>query len=309
MNIPFERLYEDDFIEVPGSVPAVQVPLARVGIGNRPHYISVLDPFTNEPTRLFADVKLSLSLPSHQRGLHMSRIERMMHDVQAEAPRELGEFTKCLVEKIIETQPQDNCRVEVDAHYERLVDKNASGKPSHELLKLHSAAEYKNGSIGLESGVTAKFMNACPCAQRWGIRQFAEKLEKQGYTAEQIQDIIPAAPLQGHTQYGDVTLYVQEGVAMTQLYKILEQSSPLVRELLAGRDEGDFVREAQERGMFVEDVAREIIKNTVLNLDGAIADSTKVKIHLDVDESVHHHNLFTTTEATLGELSRQLKAI
>ena len=309
MNIPFERLYEDDFIEVPGSVPAVQVPLARVGISNRPHYISVLDPFTNEPARLFADVKLSLSLPSHQRGLHMSRIERMMHDVQAEAPRELGEFTKCLVEKIIETQPQDNCRVEVDAHYERLVDKNASGKPSHELLKLHSAAEYKNGSIGLESGVTAKFMNACPCAQRWGIRQFAEKLEKQGYTAEQIQDIIPAAPLQGHTQYGDATLYVQEGVAMTQLYKILEQSSPLVRELLAGRDEGDFVREAQERGMFVEDVAREIIKNTVLNLDGAIADSTKVEIHLDVDESVHHHNLFTTTEATLGELSRQLKAI
>ena len=309
MNIPFERLYEDDFIEVPGSVPAVQVPLARVGISNRPHYISVLDPFTNEPTRLFADVKLSLSLPSHQRGLHMSRIERMMHDVEAEAPRELGEFTKRLVEKIIETQPQDSCRVEVDAHYERLVDKNASGKPSHELLKLHSAAEYKNGSIGLESGVTAKFMNACPCAQRWGIRQFAEKLEKQGYTAEQIQDIIPAAPLQGHTQYGDATLYVQEGVAMTQLYKILEQSSPLVRELLAGRDEGDFVREAQERGMFVEDVAREIIKNTVLNLDGAIADSTKVKIHLDVDESVHHHNLFTTTEATLGELSRQLKAI
>lgn len=307
MNIPFERLNEDDFIEVPGSVPTVQVPLTQVGIRNRPHYISVLDPFTNEPTRLFADVKLSLSLPARQRGLHMSRIERMMHDIEAEPLRELGEFTKRLVEKIIETQPQDSCRVEIIAHYEHSVDKNPSGKPSHELLKLHSVAEYKKGAMYFETGVSAKFMNACPCAQRWGIRQFADKLTKQGYSAEQIQDIIPVAPLQGHTQYGDVTLYIHELRALTQLYKILEQSSPLVRELLAGSDEGNFVREAQERGMFVEDVAREIIKNTILEFDGKIADTTNIVIDLDVDESVHHHNLFTKTEATLGELSRLLK--
>lgn len=308
MNIPFERLNEDDFIEVPGSTPAVRVPLQRVGISNRPHYISVLDPFTHEPTRLFADVKLSLSLPAEQRGLHMSRIERMMHTIELEPPRELADFTKTLVEKIIETQPQEVCRVEVDAQYERLVEKNASGKPSHELLKLHVAAEFSNGEVRLETGVTAKFMNACPCAQRWGIRQFAQKLEHKGYTAEQIQDIIPEAPLQGHTQYGDATLRVYKNIELKTLYAILEQSSPLVRELLAGSDEGDFVRETQERGMFVEDVAREIMKNAAAQLT-TIADETLVKIDLDVDESVHHHNLFTTTEITLGNLRSQLGAV
>ena len=66
-NIPFSEIEDPSFIEVPGSVPTVQVPIQQVGITNRPHYINVLDPFTGEPTRLFADMMLSLSLPAHER--------------------------------------------------------------------------------------------------------------------------------------------------------------------------------------------------------------------------------------------------
>lgn len=305
-NIPFSQIEDASFIEVPGSVPAVQVPLQRVGITNRPHYIDVLDPFTDKPTRLFTDIKLSLDLPANQRGLHMSRIERTMHTIADEPPRSLVDFAKELVNKIITTQPQKHCRVEITADYELTINKNASGKPSHELMKLYVAADSNDGIMNIEKSITVKIMNACPCAQRWGIRAFNKSLKQQGFTNDQIIKIAEAAPMQGHTQHGDATLYIGSDEAdYTDLYKVLEKSSPIVHELLSGSDEGNFVHETQQRGMFVEDVTREIMKFTASDLGDKISDSTALKIRVDVDESVHHHNLFSTIEDSFGNLKAQ----
>ena len=305
-NIPFDQIDEDSFIEVPGSVPSVQVPLQLVGITNRPHYINVLDPFNGEPTRLFADMKLSLNLPADQRGLHMSRIERMMHNVELEDPLALVDYARELVRQILATQPQQRCRVEITADYELVVNKNKSGKPSHELMKLYVAADSIDGVIKIEKSITVKIMNACPCAQRWGIRAFSDSLKQQGFTAGQIAKIAESAPLQGHTQHGDATLQLNSDEAdYKDLYKVLEKSSPIVHELLSGSDEGDFVGKTQQRGMFVEDVIREIMKFTVSDLGKSISDDTKLNIHVDVDESVHQHNLFSTVEDTFGNLKSQ----
>jgi GTP cyclohydrolase FolE2 len=192
-----------------------------------------------------------------------------------------------------ETQKQNNCRIELSADYEIEVDKNESKRPSYELLKLYSAVEEKDGSQSRETGITVPFINACPCTQRWGMKAFYEELSREGYKDEEIFALIEKAPLQAHTNRGEATITVySDKVDFKTLYRVVEDSTVIIRELLSGQDEHFAVRDTHKNGQFCEDVIREIMANLVKRLDGKLSDETKVRIHVEVDESVHFHNLF-----------------
>ncbi|HEX5455743.1 MAG TPA: GTP cyclohydrolase, FolE2/MptA family [Candidatus Saccharimonadales bacterium] len=292
-KIPFDIINDKSFADIPASEPDVKAYLPKVGISNRPHYISVVDPFTKEPTRLLADIITSFDLPAKQRGLHMSRIEGSLHKIAASSPVEVSGYTAKLFELNKESQKQNNCRIELSADYEIEVDKNESKRPSYELLKLYSAIEDKDGKRSVETGITVPFINACPCTQRWGMKAFYEELKADGYKDEEIFALIEKAPLQAHTNRGEATITVHsDKVDYKTLYKVVEDSTVIIRELLSGQDEHFAVRDTHKNGQFCEDVIREVMANLVKRLDTKLPDETKVRIHVEVDESVHFHNLF-----------------
>ena len=308
-KIPFDIIDDKSFADIPASIPDVKAYLPKVGISNRPHYISVLDPFTNKTTRLWTNIVTSFDLPAGQRGLHMSRIEGALHQIASEKPLQVSEYTTRLCQIAKEKQQQKNCRIELWADFEIEVDKNASKRPSYELLKLYSATEQIGGEHRKETGITVPFINACPCTQRWGMKAFYEALKEDGYKDEEIFKLIEKAPLQAHTNRGEATIIVYSNeVDYSALYKVVEDSSVIIRELLSGQDEHFAVRETHKRGQFCEDVIREIMLNLVKTLDKKIAPHTQVKIHVDVDESVHFHNLFGTVEDTFESIKASFES-
>lgn len=140
------------------------------------------------------------------------------------------------------------------------------------------------------------------------MKEFYETLKADGYKDEEIFKLIEKAPLQAHTQGGEATIIVHSAEADYQtLYKIIEDSVVIIRELLSGQDEHFAVRETHKRGQFCEDIMRELIANLAKIYGGKLNPETKVKIHIDVDESVHFHNLFATVEDTLANIQASLK--
>ncbi|HYF97272.1 MAG TPA: GTP cyclohydrolase, FolE2/MptA family [Patescibacteria group bacterium] len=308
-KIPFDTIDDKAFADIPASVPDIKAHLPKVGISNRPHYVSVLDPFTNQPTRLWSNVVTSFDLPANQRGLHMSRIEGALHETAAKDPVRLTEYTTNLCSLAREKQQQKSCRIELWADYEIEVDKNASKRPSYELLKLYSATEQNDDKQTSEIGITVPFINACPCTQRWGMKAFYEQLKKDGYKDEEIFELIKKAPLQAHTNRGEASIIVYSDEADYEtLYKIIEESTVIIRELLSGQDEHFAVRETHKRSQFCEDVIREVMKNLVDAFDSKVKPETRIKIHVDVDESVHFHNLFGTIDDTFQNIKASIKS-
>ena len=305
------NIFNKSFVDIPSSKPKVRIPIPYVGMSNRPHYIKIIDPFNSKKEiSLLADIRVLANLPKLQRGLHMSRFEECLHKLDASRPKDLRNYVKklCLLAK--ETQAVNNCKVEVIANYEKNVEeKNGSGKASHELIKLIVDYEINKNKEIIEVGMIVPFINACPCTQRRGMRDFYKYLQKKKLDKKTIEELIKNAPLQAHTNGGTLQLSIKsDKVKIRDIYHILEKTSPIVRELLKGPDEHTLVKASHKLGLFCEDLAREAALNTALHLKTLTnIDDTKVRIEVDADESVHFHNLYCEIDATLGDLKKILK--
>lgn len=296
---------EKSFVDMPASAPELPIPLQRVGISNRPHYITVLDPFDGTKRQLLAEISTNFSLPAGRRGIHMSRIEESLHQLAAEETLPLQQYTEALFARISKLQQLPAASVAIDCHYEKITNKNPSGKISSELIKLHSSIIKQGEVIQPTIGVSVPFMNACPCTQRWGVRDFYQTLKAKDYSDEEMRFLLEAAPKQAHTNRGVATVKIaSESVSFAEIYDVLDRSLPIVRELLKGMDEHDFVTKAHADGMFCEDNIRAVVSAVDASFKDKLSPQTAVSVVIDVDESVHHHNLRAEVEFMLGDYER-----
>lgn len=298
----FTVVNQKTFVDIPSSSPAIEFTLPRVGISNRPIILTIADPFSGNPVSLPCTVTTDCSLRAGQRGLHMSRIEEAFDEVRG-AGLELGECARILAEMIKKTQEQTTCSVALEAQYENRVHKNRSGKSSVELIRITSRFHINGEHTEMERGVLAPFINACPCTQRWGMRSFFNVLQEKGFDAVKAEEIVRAAPLQAHTNRGTARLSVcAEQVTFAELYAVLDGAVPIIRELLKGTDEDAIVTAAHQAGQFCEDNARAIIGEAAKKLGGAYSPDTLIDVSVEVDESVHFHNLHAGFRGTLSEI-------
>jgi GTP cyclohydrolase IV len=307
-RIDFSILDTKQFVDMPDAEPRVKLFIPKVGITQRPHYITVIDPFKNLPININSFVKIFMPLKESKRGLHMSRIERIMYSSQNKVYKSLPCYTEEIIIPIIKEQNIESGKIYVKGIYEKETDKNPSGRKGHEILYLYSITSVKNGCLKTFVGLGAYFMNSCPCPQRWAIRNFYYKLKEKGYSDKEIYEIIKEAPLESHTNRGIVNLFVEDkNISYKDLYKIIDSSVNIVRELLSGNDEHLFIRESHEKELFCEDVVREVAFNVVKYLGNKIENERRVIIKAEVDESIHFHNLYAEISLPMEELKKQLK--
>ena len=181
-KVSLEKTYNKPFEDAAETKPKINYPLDSVGTTNRPHYISVLDPFDKKAQiKIFSNITVLMNLASSQRGLHMSRVERVLHDISQIKGLSLEKYSQKLCENIKVKQGKNTykCQVLIEADYERYSEKNISGKPSHEIYKIFSEYEINKKKKTFGIGLMAHIMNACPCAQRWGMRDFHQFLESK----------------------------------------------------------------------------------------------------------------------------------
>lgn len=303
-KLSINSIHTKSFVDVPSSKPAVRFALPRVGITNRPCYVQVQDPFTGRNSRLFGKLGVFFGLLADQRGVHMSRIEECLSAMPA---LPLSEWSEQLSENLIASQGLPECSVQLDLQYAKSTNKNLSEILSDELIELHSAVDRRVDGTEICVGLTVPFINACPCTQRWGMREFYRELIAQGFEEDKAESIMRKAPLQAHTNLGKATLKIwSREVEHFALYNILNRAVPIVRELLKGIDEHVLVKHAHREGQFCEDNARAIVKEVFNEFDGKLEDSASIEITVDVEESVHFHNLHTQVLCQFGDLRKNL---
>jgi GTP cyclohydrolase-4 len=291
----FSKVDSKSFVDIPSSRPLNQIPLLRVGITNRPLALTLKDPFTDEAKVLPCKISLFSSLKGDQRGIHMSRLEEAIDELRF-LGLPINHFTSQLAQLIVKTQEQREAYVKLEATLEHRVNKNVSGKSSIELITLLAATSVNTESQDKQSlGVAAPFINACPCTQRWGMREFFNTLKQRGYSPEEAETLTLIAPLQAHTNRGTATVTITDTKNLTltpfDIYGVIDRSVPIIRELLKGPDEHQVVRAAHREGQFCEDNIRALMREIAQTFKGRIDGLAEVAINVDVDESVHSHNL------------------
>jgi GTP cyclohydrolase-4 len=303
-------------VDVQAQLPTIGVSLSRVGVTSVEKVIRLRQ---NGSEQLFsARFECVVDLGPSQKGAHMSRFEEVVNDAIGEVV--LGESTfkaETLAEHIAELvrgrQRARRAEVTVEARFPEHKPAPVSGIQTQELYTLHGAAMASDLGTRRVVGVTAQGITACPCAQELVAGAARERLEAEGFGADEIERILDAVPVATHNQRGLGTLLIgctelcDDEIDAAVLLQIVEHSmSSEIYELMKRSDEGHVVEKAHRRPRFVEDCVREMIGGVVEAFpsldDRAFVSARQVNL-----ETIHQHNVVAERFGTLGEVRRELR--
>jgi GTP cyclohydrolase I/GTP cyclohydrolase-4 len=302
--------------DVQARQPTVQVSLSRVGVTDVEKVIRLRQ---NGSEQLFsARFECVVDLGPDQKGAHMSRFEEVINDVIGEVV--LNETTfkaetlvQHIAELVRERQGARRAEVSVEARFPEHKPAPLSGIQTQELYTLHGSAVASELGTRRLIGVTAQGMTACPCAQELVATGARERLEREGFTAEEINRILEAVPVATHNQRGLGTLHIgctelcEDEIEAATLLEIVEGAmSSEIYELMKRTDEAAVVEKAHRRPRFVEDCVREMVRGVLERLpaldDRAFVSARQVNL-----ETIHQHNVVAERFGTLGEVRRELE--
>ncbi len=302
-------------LDVQARQPAVQLSLSRVGVTGVEKVIRLRQ---NGAEQLFsARFECVVDLGPGQKGAHMSRFEEVINETIGEVV--LNETTfkaETLAEDIAglvrSRQGARRAEVTVEARFPEHKPAPASGIQTQELYTLHGSAVSSELGTRRLIGVTAQGMTACPCAQELVGSAARERLEDEGFDADEIERILEAVPVATHNQRGLGTLHVgctelcDDEIEAATLLSIVEHAmSSEIYELMKRSDEAAVVEKAHRRPRFVEDCVREMVRGVVESfpgLDGrAFVSARQVNL-----ETIHQHNVVAERFGTLAEIRHEL---
>ncbi|MCA9670960.1 MAG: GTP cyclohydrolase I FolE2 [Myxococcales bacterium] len=251
---------------------AREIPLEQVGVSELRYPITVLDREADRQQTI-ATVELSVNLPHHFKGTHMSRFIEVL-----EAHRgEVTMFTMpALVEDLRERLEAERARVCMRFTY--FVERAAPASGARSLLDVEARFIGESGESGdelFELGVRTPVTSLCPCSK--AISDYGAH-NQRGFV-DIACTFTPDA--QGERQM----IWIEE------LIEIAERSaSAPIYALLKREDERHVTMQAYDNPVFVEDMARAAA--VALRADARVA---SYRISAENDESIHNHKAFART--------------
>jgi len=247
--------------DVQNEKPLNQLPIDRVGIKDLSYPITVLDR-ENSSQNTVADVAMSVELPSHWRGTHMSRFIEILNKFR-------GEITSVQIEAILKEMID---KFEAKAAYITLLfpyflEKKAPISGAKSLMEYIAIFDGRFNLDGFrfELGVRVPVHTLCPCSK---------EISEHG----------------AHNQRGyiEISIVSKSFIWIEDLIGIAEKaSSSPVYSLLKRQDEKEITEKAYNKPEFVEDVVRAIAKELYIIDDIISFDITATSM-----ESIHNHNAF-----------------
>lgn len=258
--------------DVQSSVDTRNIPLDRVGVRGLRYPIVVLDQ-TSEKQRTIADVDLSVSLPAHAKGTHMSRFVEILN-------RYRGEITLRTLPAVLEAMREHLEADEAQAifRFPYFIEKAA---PVSEATAL---ADYDCEFVGRSSAEEQDFIlrvkvpvtSLCPCSKE--ISDYGAHNQRGELTLE-----VRTAMDADNTPH---IVWIEELVAMAEA-----SASCAVYPLIKRADERYVTMAAYDNPVFVEDMVR----NAALKLQ----DDSRVewfRVFAENFESIHNHSAFAEFE-------------
>lgn len=305
--------------DVQAGRPVTQVSLTRVGVRGVEKVIHVagVNGAPDAAPLFFAELEAFVDLNPNQAGVHMSRFEEVVNEaidqvVLSETLR-AEELAAHIAERVRERQGGLRAEVRIEARYPETVTAPESQIPTQEIYKLHGVAVASDRGTRTLTGVEAQGMTACPCAQGLLADAARERLEADGFDAEEIERILDAVPVATHNQRGIGQLHLgrPEGVDLDidarDLLRIVESSmSSEIYELMKRSDEAAVVEKAHRNPRFVEDVVREMIRQ-VAEAYPALRDGGFLIARQENLETIHRHTVIAERTGLLAEVLDELE--
>ncbi len=258
--------------DVQGRLDGRGIPLDRAGVSDLRYPIVVLDK-EHERQRTVASITLSVSLPHHFKGTHMSRFIEVLN-------RHSGEVTMrtlpALLQELRERLEAESAHVDLEFPY--FLERAAPVSGAKALM------DYECGFSGTDTSGEQDFVlrvrvpvtSVCPCSK---------EISDRG----------------AHNQRGYITLEVRSTKGLTgqphllwieDLVSLCERSASCAVYPLLKRDDERFVTmAAYDNPVFVEDMVR--------NVASALRDDERVawfRVHAVNQESIHNHAAFAEVE-------------
>ena len=265
MSGPFEHTALAD---VQANPDGRQVPIAKVGVQNIRFPISVKDR-RKAAQHTVATIDMSVDLPHHFKGTHMSRFMEILNSHDGEIS---GEALPAILRTMRERLNAETAELRVSFPY--FMEKRAPVTGAPGLLSYDCAFEASSGAADdFVLTVKVPVTTLCPCSREISSRGAHNQ---RGLVTVETR-------FTGELWIEDVVALVDDS-ASCGLYPVLKRA-----------DEKWVTERAYDNPRFVEDLVREV----TLRLR-AMEQVTWFRVHVVNFESIHEHDAYAEVEETRG---------
>jgi GTP cyclohydrolase IB len=248
------------------------IPIDRVGVRDLRYPIIVMDR-TQGQQHTIAEISLSVSLPHHFKGTHMSRFLEVLNHHRGEVTvRSLPSLLRDLQHRL----DADAAHIEVRFPYFVEQASPVTGAKGMMDYQCRFLATLQGDDLDFILGVTIPVTSLCPCSKE--ISDYGAH-NQRGHIAVNLRTI--------KTAYG-----IPEIVWIEEIIDLANAcASAPVFPLLKRADERHVTMQAFENPAFVEDIVRDAALS--LKEDPRVSWFTVQVIN---QESIHNHNAFAAVE-------------
>jgi len=243
-----------------------EIPINKVGVKNLKYPIALKDK-ENEIQHTIATISMTVDLPMHFKGTHMSRFVEILQNEKREIHID---SVYNILEEMQEKLHANTAHMELEFIYFREKKAPVSKKPSliDYRVKFHAIMDKDKKDFMMT--VIVPVTTLCPCSKN---------LSDYG----------------AHNQRGEVTVALRftDMVWIEDVISIVEKSASSELYTLLKREDEKFVTErAYENPVFVED----LVRNIVLGLK-KMKNVIWYSVEAENFESIHNHNAYAMIES------------
>lgn len=260
--------------DVQSQPAARRIDIDKVGINDLRFPIIVLDR-EEERQHTVATLSMSVSLPHHFKGTHMSRFIEVLHAHEGEVTmRTLPTILQELREKL----EAEEAHIEVAFPYFLHRAAPVTGATALMGYDAWFVGEVNAAGDDFRVGVRVPVTTLCPCSK--AVSEYGAH-NQRGYVSLDVRPVRVAGG-------GRAFIWIEE------LVEVAERSgSSPVYPLLKRPDERAVTMRAYENPVFVED----IVRHAASELGGDVRVSW-FRVRAENHESIHSHNVFAEIERT-----------
>ena len=264
-----------------------RIAIDRVGVRGLRYPITVLDP-SNRTQETTAEITMSVSLPHHFKGTHMSRFIEVLNEHRGEVTLRTLPTILADIRQRLEAE-----QAHVKAAFPYFIERTApvSGAKSLMDYECWFLAESSGAESSFVLGVDVPITTLCPCSK--AISEYGAH-NQRGHVRMEVRSTVRDT---GGCEIVWIEELVElaEGCASAPLYPLLKRS-----------DERHVTMQAYDNPAFVEDVVRDI--SARLRSDSRIEWHS---VEVETLESIHNHNAYASIEwdRSLGAVGDRAKDV
>src|SRR5881227_781576 len=174
--------------DLQASPPDVRIGLSRAGVSGVRKAIRIR--YGETEKLIAADIDCTVDLDPKQKGVHMSRFPELFEEVVIEEALLVEQLAAHIAAQIVERQSALRAEVKIVAQYPLERRTPVTDLPTQELVSLIGLGAASERTTRQVVGVEATGINACPCAQGLVREAARDRLEADGFAAEEVERVL-----------------------------------------------------------------------------------------------------------------------